>query len=388
MIHGSFLATYLALKEVWRNRGRFFLVSLVIALITLLVLFIAALGEGLGTNNREYISKVDGQLVVFLEKADYIISASRLNQSTLRAVRRVEGVGAAGPLSASNTAILLPEEKVLKVSLLGVEDGNPGMPQLLSGRSFLSATAREAIVDQRVLDRSDIKLGDIITIRSTQGTKDEFYDLKVVGTTSGQAFFFQPSIFVQPSVWEQVRPKSEAELNNTTPAINIIIVRASDPAQVLQVQENLLANVNNIEVADIPKTINNIPGYSAQQGTVQTQGVFTLLIGVLVIGGFFQIQILQKVPQIGVLKAIGASNPVVGLSAVIQISVVTAIGVAIGGLLTYLFSLGFPPTVPLTFNGASSAFAVVVLLLIGPLGGLVSVIYAVRIEPLKALRLS
>ena len=39
-----FLAFYLALKEVIRNRGRFLLVSLVIALITLLVLFIAALG--------------------------------------------------------------------------------------------------------------------------------------------------------------------------------------------------------------------------------------------------------------------------------------------------------------------------------------------------------
>jgi putative ABC transport system permease protein len=382
------LATYLALKEVWRNRGRFLLVSLVIALITLLVLFIAALGEGLGTNNREYISKVDGQLVIFLEKADYIISASRMNQSTLRAVRRVEGVADAGPLSAANTAILLPGDKVLKVSLLGVEAGRPATPQIVEGRSFLSATAREVIIDQRVLDRSEIKLGDIIKIRSAQGTKDQFYDLKVVGTTSGQAFFFQPSIFVSPSVWEQVRPKSEAELDNTIPAINAIVVRLADPAQAAQMQQKLLENVNNIEVADLEKTIQNIPGYSAQQGTVQTQGVFTLLIGILVIGGFFQIQILQKVPQIGVLKAIGSSNLVVGAASIIQITVVTAIGVAIGGFLTFLLSLGFPPTVPLAFNGASSALAIAALLAIGPLGGLVSVFYAVRIEPLKALRLS
>jgi putative ABC transport system permease protein len=382
------LATYLALKEVWRNRGRFLLVSLVIALITLLVLFIAALGEGLGTNNREYISKVDGQLVVFLEKADYIISASRLKQTTLREVRRMPGVAEAGPLSAANTAILLPDSKVLKVSLLGVEAGRPGTPKITAGRTFLSATAREVIIDQRVLDRSNIKLGDTITIRSTQGTKDEFFDLRVVGTTAGQAFFFQPSIFVPPTVWEQVRPKAEAELNNTIPAINIIIVRLEDPKQIEAVSQTLLANVSKIEVASIEKTIQNIPGYSAQQGTVQTQGVFTLLIGILVIGGFFQIQILQKVPQIGVLKAIGASNFVVGVSSIIQITVVTAIGVAIGGLLTYLFSLGFPPTVPISFNGNASALAIAALLAIGPLGGLVSVFYAVRIEPLKALRLS
>jgi putative ABC transport system permease protein len=387
-MHSLSLATYLALKEVWRNRGRFFLVSLVIALITLLVLFIAALGEGLGTNNREYISQVDGQLVVFQEKADFIVSASRMDQSTLRAVRRMEGVADAGPVSTSTTAVILPDEKVLKVSLLGVEADRPGVPIIVAGRSFLSATAREVIVDQRVLNRSKIKLGDVITIRSTQGTKDEFYDLRVVGTTIGQAYLFQPSIFVTPSVWEQVRPKAESELNNTVPAINVIIVRLEDLTAIAHVQQNLLAGVNKIEVADIEKTIQNIPGYSAQQGTVQTQGFFTLLIGILVIGGFFQIQILQKVPQIGVLKAIGASNPVVGAAAILQIMVVTAVGVAIGGFLTFLLSLGFPPTVPLTFNGSASALAIVALLVIGPLGGLVSVFYAVKIEPLKALRLS
>ena len=38
------LATFLAIKELTRNLGRFLLVSMVIALITLLVLFIAGLG--------------------------------------------------------------------------------------------------------------------------------------------------------------------------------------------------------------------------------------------------------------------------------------------------------------------------------------------------------
>ena len=72
------IATYLAVKEVWRNRGRFLLVSLVIALITLLVLFIAALGEGLGNGNREYISKLEAEVIVYQAKSDYLIAASRL----------------------------------------------------------------------------------------------------------------------------------------------------------------------------------------------------------------------------------------------------------------------------------------------------------------------
>ncbi len=381
-----FLATYLAIKEVVRNKGRFLLVALVIALITLLVLFIAALGEGLANGNRQYVANLDAQLVVFLEKSDYSISSSRLETNTVKAVRRVDGVADAGAIYTSSTEIVSLAEP-LKVSMLGAEPGRPGMPAILEGREFRGGEAREAVMDRNVALRSDLQIGDTIQIRSTQGTEDEFFELKIVGLVDGQSYFFQPTIFVPAATWEKIRPQSESELASDTPYPNIIAVKLTDPSQVDAMLMKLAEEVSNIEVASIETTINNIPGYSAQQGTVQTQGVFTLLIGILVIGGFFQIQILQKVPQIGVLKAIGSSNGVVGLSAVIQIIFVTALGVGIGGGMTYLFSLGFPPTIPLVFNGARSLIAVALLLAIGPFGGMVSIIYAVRIEPLKALRL-
>lgn len=380
------LAFYLALKEIFRNKGRFLLVSLVIALITLLVLFIAALGEGLANGNRQYIANLDAQLIVFLEKSDFIIPSSRLETNTARTVRRVDGVADAGPIYTSNTEIVSLQEP-LKVSMLGAEPGRPGMPEILEGREFRGGEARETVIDRGVAIRSGIKVGDEIEIRSTQGTDDQFFTLEVVGLVDGQSYAFQPTIFVPVTTWEKIRPQSEADLNSDTPYPNIIAVKLEDPSQIELVKARLLANVPNIEVADIDTTINNVPGYSAQQGTVQTQGFFTLLIGVLVIGGFFQIQILQKVPQIGVLKAIGSSNGVVGWAAVIQIVVVTAIGVAIGGGLTYVFSLFLPATIPFVFDGVRSIAAVILLLLIGPFGGLVSIIYAVRIEPLKALRL-
>ncbi len=381
-----FLATYLAVKEVVRNKGRFLLVALVIALITLLVLFIAALGEGLANGNRQYVANLDAQLVVFLEKSDYSISSSRLETNTVKAVRRVDGVADAGAIYTSSTEIVSLAEP-LKVSMLGAEPGRPGMPAILEGREFRGGEAREAVMDRNVALRSDLQIGDTIQIRSTQGTEDEFFELKIVGLVDGQSYFFQPTIFVPAATWEKIRPQSESELASDTPYPNIIAVKLTDPSQVDAMLMKLADEVVNIDIATIETTINNIPGYSAQQGTVQTQGVFTLLIGILVIGGFFQIQILQKVPQIGVLKAIGSSNGVVGFSAVIQIIIVTALGVGIGGGMTYLFSLGFPPTIPLVFNGARSLIAVALLLAIGPFGGMVSIIYAVRIEPLKALRL-
>jgi putative ABC transport system permease protein len=185
-----------------------------------------------------------------------------------------------------------------------------------------------------------------------------------------------------------VRPQSEAELNFADATANVIAVRLVDPEAAEEMQQKIAAEVENVEVATLKDAIQALPGYSAQQSTLNTQGGFTLFIGILVIGGFFQIQILQKVSQIGVLKAIGTSNPIVAWASVIQIVAITIIGVAIGGLLTFLFSLSFPPTVPIVFNGAKSAIALAALLAIGPLGGLVSIRYAVRIEPLKALGLN
>jgi putative ABC transport system permease protein len=326
--------------------------------------------------------------LVFSDKADFVIPSSRVDRTLSRTLRRVDGVADAGIIAVSNTAIMLPGNEVLKVSLLGVEPGSPGAPTVIEGENLSGELASEVVIDRNVALRTDIKVGDRITIRSTQGTKDQFYDLKVVGMSEGELYQFAPSIFVTFSNWDKMRTKSDTELGRESTTVNVVAVKAVDPSNLETVKQNILARAQNVAVTDIQTAIANVPGYSAQQSTVQTQAIFTLLIGILVIGGFFQIQVLQKVPQIGVMKAIGASNAVVGLASVIQIMVVTAIGVAIGSGLAYVFSLTFPPTVPIIFNGTNSLIAVIALLIIGPLGGMVSIIYAVRIEPLKALKLS
>jgi len=383
------ISAYLAVREIWRNRGRFLLIGLVIALITLLVLFIAALGEGLGNGNREYISKLDAQMIAYQDKSDRIIAASRLSRDRLAAVRRVQGVADAGMLGTSSASLLVSADAVpLKVALLGVEPGRPGEPRVVQGRQFSTALAQEVIIDQNTAIRSRLKVGDSLTLRVTQGTRDEFFTLRIAGVTSGQQYSLQPSVFVPFYTWDRVRPKSEAEVNQPNPIANVILIRLTNPADLPAVQARLSAQVDGIEAVTLNDAIQALPGYSAQQSTLNTQGGFTLFIGILVIGGFFQIQTLQKVNQIGVLKAIGASNPAVASASVIQILIVTAFGVAVGALLSFLFSLSFPPTVPIVFNGTKSAIAVVALLLIGVVGGLVSIRYAVRIEPLKALGMS
>lgn len=383
------MGAYLAVKEMWRNRGRFLLFSLVIALITTLVLFIAGLAEGLGSGNKEYLEKLNAELVVYKDNVDLSIPTSKIERSKLNALRRVEGVADVGPISFSSASLVFTDgRKPLNVSLIGVEPGKPGESPVMTGRGLERRRGMEAVIDRNVAIRAKVGVGDVITVKSIQGADEELYDLTVVGVSDGRQYSLQPSVTVPSLTFEKIKPQAVPGGSDTAELVsNVAAVRLQNPADLETVATRLENQVKDIQVADRETAFSNTPGYSAQQSTLNTQRIFVLLIGILVIGGFFQIQTLQKVPQIGMLKAIGTPNRAIGVASLTQISAVTAIGVAIGATVTLLLSLAFPPTVPIVFTSAAVTTALVSLLLIGPIGGLVSIRYALRIEPLTALGL-
>ncbi|MFN2138898.1 MAG: ABC transporter permease [Candidatus Promineifilaceae bacterium] len=380
------VGSYLAWKEMWRNRGRFFLVSLVIALITLLVIFLAGLAEGLGAGNKEYLSKLGGELVVYQDRADLTVSSSQLGRSILNKVRRTEGVADAGPVGTSAALIGYdgaPEPE--SVSLIGVEPGRPGEPPVVDGEQLSSIRAKEAIIGRNVALRTGLGVGDTLVVESTQGTVDELYPLQIVGVSDGQQYFLQPSVIVPLYTWDRIRPKGFVGNNSGELTFNVVNVAVENPLLADQVARQLEADINNIEVVDRVTAYENAPGYSEQQSTLNTQRAFTLLIGILVVGGFFQIQTLQKVGQVGMLKALGAPNFLVAVSATIQIVTTNVIGVLLGVLATFGLAAAMPAGIPIIFNGTEVAIALLTLLIIGPLGGLVSIRYLTRVEPLAAL---
>jgi putative ABC transport system permease protein len=383
-----FTASHLAFREIWRNRGRFLLFSLVIALITVLILFIAALGQGLGAGNREYIEKLNAELLVYQDIARLSIASSRLERVTYQFIRSIEGVRDAGPISFAGVAIPMNgEAEDLDISLIGVTPGRPGEPPVVAGEGLQQRSADEAIIDRTVALMTGLRVGDKLTIRSAQGLEDEFYDLRVVGISDSRKYGLRPSVVVPCLTWDKIRPQAMTGGGGEL-LCNLVAVRLDDPTQVEAMRQFLATKVDDVEIVDLKTAYESTPGYTEQQTTLNTQNSFALLIGGLVIGGFFQIQTLQKVAQIGMLKAIGAPNSTIALATMIQIVVITLLGVLIGGLATFGLSLSFPPGIPIVFSADSTAMALASILLIGPLGGLVSIRYSLRVEPLIALGLN
>jgi putative ABC transport system permease protein len=384
----------LAFSEIWRNRGRYLLFSGVVALITVLILFIAALGEGLGSGNREYLEKLNGELVVYEDTARLSIPSSRLDCTKRTVIRSVEGVQDVGTVGfasvsvrSSNMVVEMMMGGYADVAFIGVEPGKPGEPPVLTGSGLVRRGADEAVIDRSVAFVTGLHVGDQLMVRSPQANENQFYQLTVVGITESNKYGIRSSVFVPLLTWDKIRPQAVIGGGSGTPACNVAVVKLEDSTQTERMAGLLQERVDGIEAVDRQTAYENVPGYTEQQSTLATQNAFALLIGMLVIGGFFQIQTLQKVPQIGMLKAIGTPNVVVALANVIQIVTITLIGILLGSLVTLGLALIFPPNIPLVFELRSGLMTILTIFSIGPIGGLVSIRYSLRVEPLTALGL-
>jgi putative ABC transport system permease protein len=380
---------YLAIKEMVRNKFRFITIVLIVALVTLLVIFLAAMGDGLAESAKEYIETIDAELIVFQQDVDLALPASRLGTSTLNNIRRLDGVAAVGSIGFSTASIMLKrgaELERLDVTLVGVEPGMPGAPSVIKGVGLQDERARDVVIDQHVLDRAKIPLGSTISIKVTQGAEEQFYELNVVGYTAGKKYNFLPSIFVPLRAWDEVRPKDQRGGGGEI-VFTVAAVQLANPAAAAQMAGAIANEVAKVEVTDPVTAYESIPGYGDMQSIVTTQQNFSLLIVLLIIGGFFQIQALQKIAQVGMLKAIGASDRLIAVAVLVQVTLTTVLGLLVGGAGVGIVASFMPPGVPFVFDGQKIMVAVGTLLVIGPLAALVSIRTLLSVEPLKALGL-
>ncbi|MEM7134323.1 MAG: ABC transporter permease [Chloroflexota bacterium] len=386
------MPVYLATKEILRNKVRFITIILIVALITLLVIFLAALSDGLALSAKEYIEGIDAELVVFQDDVDLQIPTSRLGRSKLNDLERIEGIQAVGPIGVSSGAVMLSSAAGLEkinVTLIGVMPGKPGSPSAYAGSELVDERGEEVVIDQRLLDRADIPLGSRLTIKVIQGAEEQLYELTVIGHTEGQFINFGPSIFVPLTVWDRVKSQENPGGGSGPDLLfNLAAIKLNEPERAPQIATVIEERVNRVEVTDLVSTYEATQGFQDMQQIIGTQQNFVLLIVLLIIGSFFQIQALQKVAQIGMLKAIGASNRLVSLSLLAQVILTTLLGLLIGGSIVLVLAQIIPPTIPVVFDGQKIATAMISLLVIGPLAGIVAIRTLLKVEPLKALGLS
>lgn len=383
------IAVKLALREILRNRFRFGVVALIVALITLMVLLQVSLAEGLTLSSSQYIAGIDAELMVFRDTAKQVITASNLGLSELKKFRHVPGVKAVGPIGFSTASILLQQGgsiETFEVALIGVEPGMPGAPTVFAGAGLADERKMEVVLDQNILDKVNIPIGSTISIQVVQGIDEEIYNLTVVGHTEGKKFSL-PGIFVPLQIWDRVKPQ-ERRGGGSEIIYNVAAVKLDDPAAAPQIVDAFKQQINRIDVADLTTAYQSLPGYRDMQDIMSMMQGFVVLVAMLVIGVFFQIQALQKIVQVGMLKAIGASNRVITLSLLCQVMLITLLGIVVGSLAVWAITASLPSTITIVYNGPKMMMGMATLLLMGPLSSFFAVRTLLKVEPLKALGLA
>ena len=181
---------YLALKEIWRGRGRFILFSMVIALITVLVLFVAAAGGGAGVGQPGIPGEAQRRPDrLSVERGPVGRREPARGRSLEPGAPRARCAGDRSDLGTASAALILGDDrKPLNVALIGVEPGLPGEPPALKGAGLRSRRSKEAVIDRQTALRAGLGVGDTLTVKSIQDTQEQFYNLRVVGISDNRQF--------------------------------------------------------------------------------------------------------------------------------------------------------------------------------------------------------
>jgi len=362
----------IGLLEIRRRKLQFALIALIVTLISYLVLMINGLGVGLNEQAGSALRSFDADAVAYSDRAGLSVIRSELSAELVDAVAAESGADESAPLGYVAANYQKRDGSIESAAFLGFDPGTIAEPRITGGRALTQEDGDGLLADKSFLRFADMKVGDTVTVSVRLVSKE----YRIVGEIDEGSFFFQPSVYLLRSSWQELKYGSTGA---DQPAASIMLLKGDG-----------LAGTDGEGWAAVSKStaFANIEGVSGQQSTVQALRVFGYLIGGLVIGVFFYVLTLQKIGQIGVLKAVGASSFFVFQQVLIQVLAISVIGVGIAVPLAWLTNRALqqvPNPVPIAFTTGTFVTTTVLLVLMAALGAAFSGRQVAKVDPIIAL---
>ena len=141
---------------------------------------------------------------------------------------------------------------------------------------------------------------------------------------------------------------------------------------------------NKVEVLDKETVISKIPGYSAEQSTLNMLLWVLVLASTAILGVFFYIIALQKRHEFSVMKAIGMSMAEISCFQLAQI-LLALMGILVGDGLAYTLSLVLPVSMPFILNVENIALVSLAFLVIALLSSGLSILKVAKIDAVEVI---
>lgn len=357
---------FLALREFKHAKLRYGLITGVIVMVAALVFILSGLANGLSSGNSEAIEAISADRFVLASGSEFLLDRSRLSNDQLEAVRNTDGVKEAEPLGASVANVRKNgDANVIGVSLIGVPPGTFLEPGVKSG-SGLQDDADGVVIDQSLVNEG-VAIGDTLTADPSGK------ELKVIGITQGRQYRLSPTMYVSLETWQSLQPEGNG-------GFNTIVVRGSTD-QIDAIPDS----VDGTMTGKPGEIVRALPGYVQMEGTLIMIQVFLVVIAAGVIAAFFFILTLQKMSELGVMKALGATTWDLAKALVFQVVFLSVIGIVVGIAIGCVMDILAEGVVPYQLRWVQMVVFGFVLMAVATIGTLLSLFRIARVDPLDAI---
>uniref|UniRef100_A0A942SX61 Putative hemin transport system permease protein HrtB n=1 Tax=Neobacillus citreus TaxID=2833578 RepID=A0A942SX61_9BACI len=356
---------FVAWRDLQFARGRFVLIGSVVALITLLVGFLAGLTGGLAAQNVSAVLGLPGDRLVLQQPSSGqpSFSESSITTATVSAWRDISGVTDVTPVGIvqGRATVQGKGSSAVAVALFGApRDAPQSTVTDLAPKSDdsvgLSAGAAKDL---------DVGVGDDITITGTT------YRVASVG---GDAWYSHtPVIALSPTAWAE----TDHRLGGNGEATVLAVSGTPD--------WDVAANRTHTSAAPPLTSLTALETFKSEVGSLGLMIVMLFGVSALVVGAFFTVWTMQRSGDIAVLKALGASTRSLVRDALGQALVVLLIGVGVGIGLVSGFGALAGGVLPFLLSPLTTLLPAAVMVLLGLAGAAVALRTVTNADPLTAL---
>ncbi len=357
---------FIAIRELKVARGRFVLVGLVVALVAFLGVLLSGLATGLVDDG---ISGLRAQRLTHLlvqEKSAGTFSKSTLTPLPADALK-LNGVDSSElGMSFFNSKASTGDN--VDLAVFGVAADSFLIPRA-DGRAALEKPG--TIVISEEIAQDGIKVGDTLTLLGNEMT------LTVAGVTQAGSYGHVPIAYTSLETWQTALYGSDPRDRFSAYALRMSDSSTTEVASV--------AKSAGMDLLSKEEAFNGSPGYEAETSTMTLIRGFLFVISILIVGAFFTVWTVQRTHEIGIMKALGASNGYVVRDALGQLAILLFVATLIGTIVGYGVGLAVPGAVPFKLEPLAVLAASLALIVTGLAGSLITVKRILSVDPIIAL---
>ena len=370
----------LFLKDMRYRQARVVLTALGITVLISLILLLGGIMNGMRIQARQYVESTGADLWISAEgSGGAFIGFSLVIEEYMAFLNAGQGLvpDSASPLVFAQARPNV-RGKSTKAIVVGYKLGKLGGPkQAIEGRMFTASNFEdyrpedpvpyEVVVDEKM----GLEIGEQITLGDEK--------VRVVGKTESLMF-----VLDTPLLFMDVRIAQKLLLGNT-PHVNMMVAKVNENFPVPEVATQY-DEFETIETRTLKQTVGNIIEYYVDEPmkAVQFLRVMLWLAAGILVGMITYVTMLEKTQEIGVLKAIGAANRYVMALLLKQVALMSAVGVILGLILSYIFATAAPIFVAIHFVESVIVASISFVVCCG--SGYLAARKAITVDPMIAFR--